>query len=146
MKQTARTQRAALGEVLAGRAPTRPAFTIEPTVDGPERAEYHALRRAAFVEEQGLFVGHDRDERDGDPRLVVLVARDRSGTVLGGVRLGPVTDRDIGWWFGGRLVVSAAGRRAGGVGAALVRAACAYAETAGVLRFEAEVRSNNLSG
>jgi putative N-acetyltransferase (TIGR04045 family) len=130
----------ALGEVLAGRAPTRPAFTIEPARVRSELAGYHALRRAAFVEEHGLFTGHDHDRRDEDPRLVVLLARDRDGTLLGGVRLGPATDQDIGWWFGGRLVVSPAGRRAGGVGAALVRAACAHAESAGVLRFEAEVR------
>lgn len=139
-----------LGEVLAGRPPTRPAFTIEPvtiepaTIEPATRAglaEYHELRRAAFVDGYGLFSRHDRDARDDDPRLVVLLARDRRGTVLGGVRLGPVTDTDIGWWFGGRLVVSPAGQRAGGVGAALVRAAQAHAETAGVLRFEAEVRA-----
>jgi putative N-acetyltransferase (TIGR04045 family) len=114
---------------------------VEPAAGPDDRAVYHLLRRAAFVERQGLFRHDDRDDRDDDPRLVVLLARDRSGAVLGGVRLGPVTERDIGWWFGGRLVVSPAGQRVGGVGAALVRAACAHAEAAGVLRFEAEVRA-----
>ncbi len=134
---------ATLGEVLTGRPPARPAFTIERCADRRDLAGYHALRRAAFVDEQGTFTGHDLDERDDDPRLVVLLARDRAGRPLGGVRLGPVTGTDIGGWFGGRLVVCPAGRRAGGtggVGAALVRAACAHAEAAGVLRFEAEVR------
>jgi len=130
----------ALGEVLTGAPPSRPPFTVEPAHD---RAQYHALRRAVFVEEQGLFAGDDHDERDADPRLVVLLARDRERTLLGGVRLGPATERDIGWWFGGRLVVTPAGRAVGGVGAALVRAACAHAEAAGALRFDAEVQGAN---
>ncbi|MBW0132319.1 GNAT family N-acetyltransferase [Pseudonocardia oceani] len=134
-----------LGEVLTGAPPARPAFTIEQTGDV---AAYRALRREVFVEEQGLFGGPgtdgtDRDDRDDDPRLVVLVAHDRDGTLLGGVRLGPVTDHDIGWWFGGRLAVTHAGRRLRGVGAALVRAARAHAEAAGALRFDAEVQAAN---
>lgn len=126
-----------LGEVLTGSAPSRPAFTVEPVGDP---TGYRALRRDVFVAEQGLFATHDLDDRDDDPRLVVLLAHDRAGTLLGGVRLGPATGTDIGWWFGGRLVVSAAGRAVGGVGAALVRAACAHAEAAGALRFDAEVQ------
>ncbi|MFI5957059.1 MSMEG_0567/sll0787 family protein [Cryptosporangium sp. NPDC051539] len=128
----------------------RPAFTIGRADD---LAPYHALRRAVFVDEQGLFAGHDLDDRDDDPRTVVLVARDHSGTVVGGVRLGPALDGpDIGWWTGGRLAVApgwragarrrgaGSGRSTSGVGPALVRAACAYAENAGVLRFEATVQ------
>jgi putative N-acetyltransferase (TIGR04045 family) len=96
-----------------------------------------------FVEEQGLFAADDHDDHDDDPRLVVLAAHDRDGTFLGGVRLGPATGQDIGWWFGGRLVVTPAGRRLRGVGATLVRAACAHAEAAGALRFDAEVQAAN---
>jgi len=74
-------------------------------------------------------------------------ARDPSGTVIGGVRLAPVTAVDIGWWKGGRLAVARGSRaRDGerrGVGAALVRAACAVAESRGVLRFEADVQPPN---
>jgi predicted N-acetyltransferase YhbS len=63
--------------------------------------------------------------------------------VLGSVRLGPVDDGpDLGWWFGGRLVVDA-GCPVRGVGAALDRAACAQAESAGVLRFETTVQARN---
>ncbi|MFC4000069.1 MSMEG_0567/sll0787 family protein [Prauserella oleivorans] len=120
----------------------RPPFLIERADDAAALAAYRALRAAVFVHEQGLFRGNDLDERDEDPRTVVLVARDRDGTVIGGVRLGPVTDGpDLGWWAGGRLVVHPASR--GGVGPALVRAACAYAEGAGVLRFEATVQTRN---
>ncbi|HET6499975.1 MAG TPA: MSMEG_0567/sll0787 family protein [Amycolatopsis sp.] len=118
----------------------QPAIRIEPAGDAATVAAYRSLRTQAFVHEQNLFTGHDLDDRDADPRTVVLVARDRDGAVLGGVRLGPVDDgEDLGWWTGGRLVVRPGSR--GNVGTALVRAACAYAENAGVLRFEATVRA-----
>lgn len=145
-----------------------PATWVERADDPATLAEYHALRRQVFVDEQGLFRGDDRDDRDADPRTVVLVARDSDGTVIGGVRLGPAVDGpDIGWWGGGRLAVHPAARRsrhgtfgaavsgngpscrpgpraatapASGIGAALVRAACAQAEQGGALRFEATVQ------
>jgi putative N-acetyltransferase (TIGR04045 family) len=127
---------------LLGERP--PAFQIERAGDVGTVAAYRALRTRVFVDEQGLFTGHDRDERDDDPRTVILVARDRAGTVLGGVRLGPVdAGEDLGWWTGSRLAVDRAARRLRGVGAALVRAACAVAEDAGVLRFEATVQARN---
>jgi putative N-acetyltransferase (TIGR04045 family) len=121
-----------------------PPYRIEEAADAATVAAYLALRIRVFVEEQGLFAGHDRDERDEDRRTVVLVARDRTGTVIGGVRLGPVDGgADLGWWTGSRLAVDPAARGVRGVGAALVRAACARAESAGVLRFEATVQSRN---
>ncbi|ONI92071.1 AIR synthase [Saccharothrix sp. ALI-22-I] len=166
---------------LLGERPVRPGFRIEPADDV---AAYRELRRLVFVEEQGLFSGTDLDEHDDDPRTVVLVARDESGQVLGGVRLHParVDGPDIGWWQGGRLVVDPACRgtgggwsgaslfqptfevgdntvffessgqdhpivvgagAVGGVGSALVRAACAYAEATGALRFDATVQASN---
>src|SRR5262249_7018565 len=131
-----------LSPALLGERP--PAFHIEPAGDAAAIAAYRALRIRAFVEEQRLFAGHDGDERDEDPRTVVLVARDRTGTVVGGVRLGPVGGgEDLGWWTGSRLAIDRAARGVRGVGAALVRAACAWAENAGVLRFEATVQARN---
>ncbi|MDT0305930.1 GNAT family N-acetyltransferase [Streptomyces sp. DSM 44917] len=122
----------------------QPPYRVEQADGGPVLAAYRRLRRDAFVHEQGLFEGHDADDRDEDPRTVVLVARDREGAVLGGVRLGPAHDGpDIGWWAGGRLVVAPAARRAGRIGAALVRAACARAEAEGALRFDATVQRRN---
>jgi putative N-acetyltransferase (TIGR04045 family) len=121
--------------VLAGPKTAAPPFLIEQT-DDP--SAYFALRHRAFVEEQGLFSGTDRDDVDDDPRTVVLIARSSEGTVLGGVRLWPATEVDLGWWQGGRLV--AVGSHPG-VGSALVRAACAHAERLGVLRFDATVQS-----
>ena len=120
----------------------------------PDVVAHRALRRAVFVQEQGLFGGSaggtgtaDLDNTDTDPRAVVLFARDGDGTPLGGVRLGPARpgEPDVGWWTGSRLAVSVGGRRRAGtqVGAALVRAAVARAEAAGVLRFEADVQAVN---
>ncbi|MGH3844436.1 MAG: MSMEG_0567/sll0787 family protein [Pseudonocardiaceae bacterium] len=126
-----------VGEVLLGQP--RPNFRIEVATD---RSAYHRLRTQVFVHRQGLFTD-DHDERDDDLRTLVLLARNAEGTVLGGVRLGPVdSGRDLGWWFGGRLVVDPDCPHRG-VGGALVRAACAYAENAGVLRFEATVQARN---
>lgn len=108
--------------------------------DAQQTQVYRAIRRDVFVTEQALFVGHDRDDVDDDPRATVLVAVDRAGEVLGGVRLAPVCAPDIGWWAGSRLAVRREARRAGGVGSALVREACRHALRAGVLRFEATVQ------
>ncbi len=144
-------------EILGGRT-RRPARDVvigeAPAVDArhPDVVAHRALRRAVFVDEQGLFPGDaagDLDGHDHDPRAIVLVARDGAGEVLGGVRLAPVDPDaarpDLGWWTGSRLVVSPAARRRAGmrVGAALVRAACARAEAAGVLRFEADGQTAN---
>jgi putative N-acetyltransferase (TIGR04045 family) len=120
----------------------RPAFHIAEARGSADRAAYRALRKETFVDEQALFRGDDLDDRDADARTVVLVARAADGTVVGGVRLGPVDDGpDIGWWQGGRLVVGRRARGAHGIGAGLVRAACARAEAEGVLRFDATVQT-----
>jgi putative N-acetyltransferase (TIGR04045 family) len=130
-------------EILGDRSTIarRPDVRVEPATDQADLRAYHALREQTFVHEQGLFDRTDLDEHDEDPRLVVLLARDRDGEVIGGVRLGPVTEPDLGWWFGGRLVVTS-GRA--GVGSQLIRAACARAEGEGVLRFEASVQTRNV--
>lgn len=119
-------------------------FLIHPADGRDEIEQYRRLRRAAFVVDQGLFRGSDHDDLDDDPRTVVLVATASDGTVLGGVRLAPRTTTDIGWWTGSRLVTDTA-VRASGLGPALVRAACAHAESAGVLRFEATVQRRYLA-
>lgn len=117
---------------------------------GRDLAAYRALRREVFVREQALFAGSDADLVDDDPRTVVLVARTSTGEVLGGVRIHPAPGsdgippaRDLGWWRGSRLAVAADARLHLGVGAALVRAACARAENAGALRFDAEIQAQH---
>jgi putative N-acetyltransferase (TIGR04045 family) len=123
--------------------PSLDAFVVV-EAEGAERAAYHRLRHEVFVTEQGLFSGSDRDDVDDDQRTVVLVARAHDGEVLGGVRLHPaLPGRDLGWWRGSRLVVAKDARMLLGVGAALVRAACATAEARGALRFDATVQAQN---
>jgi putative N-acetyltransferase (TIGR04045 family) len=96
------------------------------------------------VAEQGLFARDDADRVDDDPRAIVLVARTPDGTMLGGVRIAPAVEgHDIGWWSGSRLAVSAGARTHAGIGAALVRAACARAEAEGALRFDATIQAQN---
>jgi putative N-acetyltransferase (TIGR04045 family) len=133
---------------------------------------YHRLRHEVFVEEQGLFTGTDRDDYDDDPRTVVLLAcstetPDTSapdtaeessagassvfpgiGRVLGGVRIHPMTGDggtwpDLGWWRGSRLAVAREARGELGIGTALIRAACAEAESRGAIRFDATVQAGN---
>ncbi|PRY09755.1 MSMEG_0567/sll0787 family protein [Kineococcus rhizosphaerae] len=128
--------------VLAGLPRQRTAFHVEVADDAAERA-HRRLRREAFVAEQRLFSTDDHDDADDDPRRRVLVARAADGTVVGGVRLAPCTADDVGWWRGSRLVVAPGARTLGGVGSALVRAACAHAEELGALRFEATVQARN---
>jgi putative N-acetyltransferase (TIGR04045 family) len=129
-----------IGEALL-RDLTAPLTASGPRIDQADAADvaaYRELRHREFVVAQGLFAGSDRDDVDDDPRTVVLVTRDRQGGVVGGVRLAPATSEDIGWWQGSRLVTSPAAGR--GAGAALIRAACARAEAAGALRFDATVQ------
>ncbi len=131
---------------LMGQAPARPAPALEFLVvraDAADVAAYRRLRHDAFVDEQGLFAGTDRDGLDDDPRAVVLVARASGGTVVGGVRIAPATPRDIGWWTGSRLVVAPSARSAAGIGSALVSAASALAEQLGVIRFDATVQTRS---
>ncbi|MPQ98924.1 AIR synthase [Modestobacter sp. I12A-02628] len=124
------------------RAPAPPAWHVEQADDDAVRA-HRRLRQAAFVDDQGLFAGTDLDGTDDDPRTVTLVARGTRGTVLGGVRLAPADPGapDVGWWTGSRLVVAPGSPR--GTGPALVAAACARAEQAGALRFDATVQDRH---
>jgi putative N-acetyltransferase (TIGR04045 family) len=128
--------------LMGPRVVAPPAEFLVSIADPDEVETYRRLRRDAFVDEQGIFDGTDRDDLDDDPRTVVLVARAGS-EVVGGVRIAPVGAVDIGWWTGSRLVVAPAARSALGIGSALVRAACALAEERGVIRFDATVQTRS---
>jgi AIR synthase-related protein len=128
--------------ILAGarsHAAPAPGFAIRRADGGADLSAFRRLRHDEFVRAQHLFTDSDADDVDDDPRTVVLVATASDGTLLGGVRLAPRCEPDLGWWSGSRLVTLGAARSAG-VGPALVRAACAHAESAGVLRFDATVQ------
>ena len=66
---------------------------------GPQRAAHHAVRRAVFVDEQDMFAGDDRDERDA--RITTLHAIGiADGRIAGAVRLYPLgggAGRAIAW-------------------------------------------------
>lgn len=120
-------------------------YLITATTEQPAKvaAEYAGLRHHVFVEVQQLFDRSDRDDADEHPATTILVAVEPNGSLLGGVRIAPVVDPGMGWWTGSRLVLSPS-VRGGGVGQALVRAACAWAESHGVLRFDATIQSRYL--
>ncbi len=119
---------------------------LEATHEPALLAGYRALRRAAFVQEQQLFDGHDLDAFDEDPRTRVLVVVDRARRVLGGVRIHParLDGPELAWWRGSRLVARPLpGVRAGEIGAHLVGGACRLAEhECGALRFDAHVQEH----
>jgi len=78
---------------------------------------HHEIRRAVFVEEQGIFRGSDRDERDDDPATIKVLGV--GGGIAGGaVRLYPLGEP--GLWRGDRLAVLPA-FRTHGLGGPLVR-------------------------
>lgn len=143
-----------VGDVVLTGRPRTPAavdpeaYVVVPAA-GADLAAYRRLRHDVFVAEQGLFATTDADDVDEDPRTRVLVARSPDGDVLGGVRVHPAhhpavaPGHDPGWWRGSRLVVAPDARVGLGVGASLVRAACAEAESAGALRFDATVQAQN---
>jgi putative N-acetyltransferase (TIGR04045 family) len=131
-----------LVSLLSGESPAPQRDYLITTLDEQPariRAEYDALRRHTFVDTQHLFDRTDHDDADIRPGTTVLVAVGADGDLLGGVRLAPVLEADLGWWTGSRLVLVPT-TRGGGIGRALVRAACAWADTNGVLRFEATIQ------
>ncbi|MDR1855721.1 MAG: MSMEG_0568 family radical SAM protein [Desulfovibrio sp.] len=80
---------------------------------------YMQVRKAVFVEEQGIFPEGDADRHDGDADAVFILAR-VNGEPAGGVRCYRHR-RDV--WYGGRLAVLQAFRSERLLGAALVRKA-----------------------
>lgn len=71
-----------------------------------EWSGYWGLRRTIFCEEQGLFAGDDRDERDGDATAIVCetLLAGMEDAIVGVVR---IDERAPGVWHGSRLGVAA---------------------------------------
>ena len=109
-----------------------------------ERAEYFALRRAIFCDEQRLFAGDDRDACDGAAIPVVCVAEGvgAQARVVGVVR---IWEESPGDWWGGRLGVDPAYRTVGAVGRWLVQIAVGTARAWGAHRFRATVQRANVA-
>lgn len=110
-------------------------------VQGPgELAAHHAIRRAVFVDEQGLFDPDDLDEYDVSEATVHVLGLVDT-LAAGTVRLYPI-DAD-GLWKGDRLAVLRQHRRAG-IGGPLVRLAVATARALGGSRMLAQVQAPNV--
>jgi putative N-acetyltransferase (TIGR04045 family) len=119
----------------------RAASAVCRLADGPdELAAHFAVRRRVFVEDQALFAGSDRDERDWSPRTLHAVALS-DGEVVGAVRLYPLDE--AGLWKGDRLAVLP-GARVHHLGARLVRFAVASAGARGGTRMVAQVQVPNV--
>lgn len=115
-----------------------PPPSVRVAVTDADLAAHHRVRRAVFVEEQGIFAEHDEDE--WDPHAVKVVAA-VEGRVLGAVRLYPLDE--AGLWKGDRLAVMPEGRRLG-LGAPLVRFAVRTAGERGGSRMIALVQMRNV--
>ena len=130
---------AATAERAPRSAPTPSAAPELRLARGPEElAAYFGIRRAVFVEEQGLFAGSDFDGHDHDALPIVALLE---GRVVGVVRCYPAGG---GIWYGGRLAVHP-DHRTGQVGALLVRKAVELMRSRGdVRRFLATIQLQNV--
>ena len=113
-------------------APPRPDVLVRLCRSARQLAAHFAVRRAVFVDEQGLFAGDDRDERDVRITTLHAIGIARGG-VAGAVRLYPLGGGD---WKGDRLAVLPEARH-GELGARLVRFAVATAGERGGQRMVA---------
>jgi len=117
-------------------------FRIKFAASRWEREQAHAVRRAVFCGEQGLFGLDDRDPIDDYAILLVAVsmlgvAADR---VVGTVR---IHEEEPGLWWGSRLAVDHDHRRIGALGATLIRLAVSSARAMGCQTFLAHVQAQN---
>jgi putative N-acetyltransferase (TIGR04045 family) len=131
--------------VLAGSRQAPPEAVPHPVVacrlvaDRGELAAHHEIRRAVFVDEQGLFRGDDRDEHDAAPTTRHAVGT-VDGRLAGTVRLHPLRGT---LWRGDRLAVLPRERHTS-LGAALVRFAVRTAGDAGGVRMLAMIQLPNV--
>jgi putative N-acetyltransferase (TIGR04045 family) len=113
-----------------------------------EVADYFALRRSIFAEEQQLFQGDDVDEIDKIAYPIVAISQgERSAIatdidkVVGVVRIYEV---EPGIWYGGRLGTHPDYRRGWQIGKGLIYKAVTTANTWGCKQFLATVQLQNV--
>jgi putative N-acetyltransferase (TIGR04045 family) len=106
-----------------------------------ERAIHMAIRRAVFVQEQGLFDASDADDHDRDPATLHVLGF-WAGKAAGAVRLYPLAES--GRWKGDRLAVLPPFRKHG-IGAPLVRFAVATASRHGGVVMVAQIQPANVA-
>lgn len=117
-------------------------FRIQWATAGWEQQQAHALRRAVFCIEQGVFVGDDLDAVDAQAQTLVALScvGGLPDQVVGTVR---IHQPEPGLWWGSRLAVHAAFRHHGRIGAGLIRLAVASAHARGCSMFLAHVQQQN---
>ena len=117
-----------------------PSVHCRPVATPAELSVHLRIRERVFVDEQGIFTGDDRDERDADPATIhVLGVCD--GEIAGTVRLYALEEPGI--WRGDRLAVLPA-YRAHHVAAPLVRFAVRTAGERGGRLMRAHVQVANV--
>ena len=102
-----------------------------------------ALRRRVFVEEQGIFRTHDRDEIDLVATHLVALSTyaHEADQVVGTVR---IHEERPGLWWGSRLAVDRDFRQVGRLGTELIRLAVCSANARGCDTFLAHVQIQNV--
>ncbi|WP_102226431.1 MSMEG_0567/Sll0786 family nitrogen starvation N-acetyltransferase [Acidimangrovimonas sediminis] len=101
-----------------------------------------ALRTRVFVEEQGIFRDHDRDEIDLIATHLVALSTyaHEADQIVGTVR---IHEEAPGLWWGSRLAVDRDFRAVGLLGSGLIRLAVSTANARGCRRFLAHVQIQN---
>ena len=125
---------------MSSPAVASPELAVDLCRGARERAAHFAVRRAVFVEEQAMFEGDDRDERDLDVATLHALGR-AGGRAAGAVRLYPIGGDE---WKGDRLAVLREARH-GSLGARLVRFAVATAGARGGARMVAMIQLPNVA-
>ncbi|WP_234731555.1 MSMEG_0567/Sll0786 family nitrogen starvation N-acetyltransferase [Acidocella facilis] len=118
-------------------------YQVKAATEGWEFRAAARLRRQVFCAEQGIFQQHDRDALDDValPLVAVSLLGVAAGEVAGTVR---IHEAEPGLWWGSRLAVAPEFRRAGALGAALIRLAVGSAHGRGAKRFLAHVQAQNV--
>ncbi|NIY72336.1 GNAT family N-acetyltransferase [Marivivens donghaensis] len=128
---------------LDPRAFTCPGYYIRAASKRFEAVGAQALRHRVFVEEQGIFARHDRDEIDLIATHLVALSTyaHEADQVVGTVR---IHEEASGLWWGSRLAVDSDFRAVGRLGAELIRLAVCTAHARGAERFLAHVQMQNV--
>lgn len=120
-----------------------PGYYIRAASKPFEAAGAAALRHRVFVDEQGIFPDHDRDDTDLIATHLVALSTlaHEADQVVGTVRIHQSAPRQ---WWGSRLAVDADFRNVGRLGAELIRLAVSTATARGCDRFLAHVQMQNV--
>ena len=121
-----------------------PDYIIRAAAQPWELAGVRDLRHQVFVQEQGIFEAHDRDDIDNVamPLAAISTFAGEADQVVGTVRIHQDAHRI---WRGSRLAVKESHRRMGRLGAELIRLAVCTAHAKGCDRFLAHVQVQNVT-